>query len=83
MHPLTPPAKVALLIALGLADLMPDIAHAAEARGHAAAMRGDDAAADYWIGIAEAADDSMTLALTAREAVPVAIAPGLQRVFVT
>jgi hypothetical protein len=87
---LTPAAQIALLIALGMADLIPDIAHAAEARGHAAAMRDDDAEAERWIGLSEAADDALPLALTAIEAEerppikapPIVVAAGCDRVFV-
>jgi hypothetical protein len=90
MQALTPAAQVALLIALGLAEYLPDIAHAAAGRGEAAVMRGDDDEAVRQFALSEAADDAMILALTAIEAegrspiraVQVAVSVGCDRAFV-
>jgi len=61
---MTPPTKIEVLIALGMVDLLPDIAAAAAQRGESAVQRGDPGAADDWFLLAEAADDAMLAAAT-------------------
>jgi hypothetical protein len=82
---LTPAAQVALLIALGMAEYLPDIAHVAAQRAEAAVQRGDDVEAVRQFALADATDDAMILALTAIEAEgrsPIVVSAGCDRVFV-
>ena len=76
---ITPAGQIAILIAFGMADLIPNIAQAAEERGEAAAMRGNDAEAVRWFELSDAADDAAILALDDADARRVTVAPGCDR----
>jgi len=65
-----------VLIALGMVDLLPDIAAAAAQHGESAVQRGDPDAADAWFLLAEAADDAMLAAGTEAPRSVTKIVPG-------